>query len=68
MGAVLTFDYIRDMYTLQSIYVFSFASIHDMPGPMLEVKGEQDKTQGLDNISSTSAQCKTALTEEPINS
>ena len=28
MGAVLTFDYIRDMYTLQSIYVFSFASIH----------------------------------------
>ena len=48
--------------------ILSFASIHDMPGPMLEVKGEQDKTWGLDNISPTSAQCKTALTKEPINS
>jgi len=28
-----------------AISFFSFASIHDMPGPMLEVKGEQDKTQ-----------------------
>lgn len=27
-GGCLTFDYIRDLYTLQSIYVFSFISIH----------------------------------------